>query len=255
MAYLYRHIRLDKNEPFYIGIGSDSNNEYKRANTHKNRNKHWENIVAKTEYRVDILCDDMTWEEVIKKEIEFIALYGRVDLKTGTLCNLTGGGQGAFGYIKTKEHIEKIRLIHKGRKMSFEQRLEFNKNYLKRDLSDSDIERMKHRIKKEKVRASGEKNTTHTPERNIRMSKMFTGKDNPFYGKKHSDEWKLKQSISKSKQYVGGSNPAAKIVIDLSTGIYYDCAKDAAIAINKNVGVFRGMLNGGKKNKTEFKYI
>jgi hypothetical protein len=29
MAYLYRHIRLDKNEPFYIGIGSDK--QYKRA--------------------------------------------------------------------------------------------------------------------------------------------------------------------------------------------------------------------------------
>ena len=29
MAYVYRHIRLDKNEPFYIGIGSDK--EYKRA--------------------------------------------------------------------------------------------------------------------------------------------------------------------------------------------------------------------------------
>ena len=25
MAYVYRHIRLDKNEPFYIGIGSDAN--------------------------------------------------------------------------------------------------------------------------------------------------------------------------------------------------------------------------------------
>ena len=24
MAYLYRHIRLDKNEPFYIGIGKMS---------------------------------------------------------------------------------------------------------------------------------------------------------------------------------------------------------------------------------------
>jgi hypothetical protein len=23
MAYLYRHIRLDKNQPFYIGIGKD----------------------------------------------------------------------------------------------------------------------------------------------------------------------------------------------------------------------------------------
>jgi len=68
MAYVYRHIRLDKNEPFYIGIGSDDKGNYTRSNAHKNRNKHWENIVAKTEYRVDILCDDMTWEEVIKKE-------------------------------------------------------------------------------------------------------------------------------------------------------------------------------------------
>ena len=30
MAYLYRHIRLDKNEPFYIGIVSD--NVYKISN-------------------------------------------------------------------------------------------------------------------------------------------------------------------------------------------------------------------------------
>jgi hypothetical protein len=30
MVYLYRHIRLDKNEPFYIGIGSDK--QYKRSN-------------------------------------------------------------------------------------------------------------------------------------------------------------------------------------------------------------------------------
>lgn len=255
MAYLYRHIRLDKNEPFYIGIGSDSNNEYKRANTHKNRNKHWNNIVAKTDYRVDILCDDMTWEEVIKKEIEFIALYGRTDLKTGTLCNLTGGGQGAFGVIVSESRRKQISERCKGRKMSFEQRLEFNKNYLKRDLLDSDVERMKHRIKKEEVRASGGKNTTHTPERNIRMSKMFTGKDNPFYGKKHSDEFKLKQSIAKKGKLSGGKNPAAKIVIDLSTGIYYDCAKDAAMAINMNKYTFRSMLNGGKKNKTSFNYI
>lgn len=31
MAYVYRHIRLDKNEVFYIGIGTDTKN-YKRAN-------------------------------------------------------------------------------------------------------------------------------------------------------------------------------------------------------------------------------
>lgn len=45
MAYVYRHIRLDKNEPFYIGIGS--NETYKRANTIKDRNKIWYDIAAK----------------------------------------------------------------------------------------------------------------------------------------------------------------------------------------------------------------
>jgi hypothetical protein len=42
---VYRHIRLDKNEPFYIGIGSDRN--YKRASSIKDRNKYWGNIVNK----------------------------------------------------------------------------------------------------------------------------------------------------------------------------------------------------------------
>ena len=35
MAVLYRHIRIDKNEPFYIGIGDKEN----RAYSHKGRNK------------------------------------------------------------------------------------------------------------------------------------------------------------------------------------------------------------------------
>lgn len=33
MAYVYRHIRLDKNQPFYIGIGSDTDGRYHRANS------------------------------------------------------------------------------------------------------------------------------------------------------------------------------------------------------------------------------
>ena len=70
MAYLYRHIRLDKNEPFYIGIGSDE--KYKRAYSKKSRNKYWSNIANITEYEVEIMLDNLTWEEVCKKEIEFV---------------------------------------------------------------------------------------------------------------------------------------------------------------------------------------
>ena len=46
MAYIYKHIRLDTNEVFYIGIGSD--NTYKRANLKKGRNIYWNNIINKS---------------------------------------------------------------------------------------------------------------------------------------------------------------------------------------------------------------
>ncbi len=101
MAYVYRHIRLDKNEPFYIGIGSDSN--YKRAYITYGRNKLWKNVASKTDYEVEIICDDLEWEEACSKEIEFIYLYGRKDNNTGCLCNLTGGGDGRLNYIMTEE--------------------------------------------------------------------------------------------------------------------------------------------------------
>jgi hypothetical protein len=98
MAYLYRHIRLDKNEPFYIGIGGDEEGNYERAyhNGHY-RNKHWKNIVAQSPYEVEILLDNLTWDEACNKEIEFIELYGRNDLKQGSLCNMTNGGDGCKG--------------------------------------------------------------------------------------------------------------------------------------------------------------
>lgn len=47
--YLYRHIRLDTNVPFYIGIGtykstSKYKNKYNRAFTHNKRNQYWKNV-------------------------------------------------------------------------------------------------------------------------------------------------------------------------------------------------------------------
>jgi len=95
MAYIYRHIRLDKNEPFYIGA-SLCNDEYKRAyEKQKNRRcSEWYDIVSLTDYEVDILVDDISDDEAYKKEAEFILLYGRIDIKTGCLVNKTDGGKG-----------------------------------------------------------------------------------------------------------------------------------------------------------------
>jgi hypothetical protein len=109
MPYLYKHIRLDTNKPFYIGVGGlRTFDNYKRAYCKKGRNLYWKNIVASTEYTVDILYIDLTIEEVFKKEIELIANYGRVDIGTGILCNKTNGGEPINNIIKSDDFFEKI---------------------------------------------------------------------------------------------------------------------------------------------------
>lgn len=131
MAYLYRHIRLDKNEPFYIGIGSDELNNYKRANWAYERNSIWNSIVNKTVYEVEIILDNLTWEQACEKEKEFIKLYGRKNTNSGILANMTDGGEGVLGIKQNAESRLKISKAHKGRIFSKEHRQkigEGNKN-------------------------------------------------------------------------------------------------------------------------------
>jgi len=140
MACVYRHIRLDKNEPFYIGIGKDT----KRAYYKLRRNGLWNNIVAKSEYEVEILMEDITYEKALEKEKEFISLYGRIDKNTGSLANLTDGGEGTIGAIRSEEYrrnvsksltgrkipreiVEKIRNTNKGRVFSEERNKKISK--------------------------------------------------------------------------------------------------------------------------------
>ena len=111
MAYVYRHIRLDKNEPFYIGIGSD--NVYKRANDKKGRNKIWYDIAAKTDYEVEILFDNISWDDACKKEVEFISLYGK-KAEGGLLSNITDGGEGTLGLKHKEETKQRLSNIFKG---------------------------------------------------------------------------------------------------------------------------------------------
>jgi hypothetical protein len=108
MAYVYRHIRHDKNEPFYIGIGKDSSDNYKRAyaKSKTKRSSFWHNI-AKNGYDVDILIDGISFNEACEKEKEFILLYGRADIGTGTLCNLTIGGENPPCFIGDKNPMKR----------------------------------------------------------------------------------------------------------------------------------------------------
>ena len=91
----------------------------------------WNNIVLKTDYEVEIILDNLTWDEACEKEKEFISIYGRRDLKTGILCNMTEGGEGTIGRkfseINREELINRnignvYGKLNKGRKQSEETR-------------------------------------------------------------------------------------------------------------------------------------
>jgi len=107
--YVYRHIRLDKNQPFYIGIGNKV--DYARAYEFKKdkRNNIWNAIYSKTQIDVEILFDNITKQEAANKEKEFIRLYGRIDNNTGILCNMTDGGDGILNAKRSAETREKLR--------------------------------------------------------------------------------------------------------------------------------------------------
>jgi len=130
MAYVYEHIRLDSNKVFYLGIGSD--NIYKRANEKTRRNNIWKNITKKTAYKVNILFDNLSYEEAKIKEIELIKKYGRIDLGNGILCNMTDGGDGTINKIYTKEYRQKLSLAAKKRdnKINYLKMIEARKNYI-----------------------------------------------------------------------------------------------------------------------------
>lgn len=88
--YIYQHVRLDKDEIFYIGKGTKCNrgNIYKRAFTKNSRNTYWKNITQSTSYRVDILEEYESEKECLERETQLIKLYGYSWNNTGTLCNI-----------------------------------------------------------------------------------------------------------------------------------------------------------------------
>jgi hypothetical protein len=248
VAYLYRHIRLDKNEPFYIGIGSKAN--YTRAYEKVKRNIVWSRIVSKTGYEVDIVIDDLTWEEACEKEKEFVALYGRKDLGTGSLCNLTDGGEGTVGLIRTVEHRkklsqanlgkvlndstkEKLRQCNLGKKASLKTRQKMSETRKGRITSPIGLQKLlEYNLTPRKL----------SEETKVKISVKKTGS-------KHSFETKAKMSQSQK-----GKTKNQKKVICLTTGVIYNSIREAAKEFNIGHTGLNKQLLGKRKNKFNLTY-
>jgi len=101
--YVYEWIRLDTNEPFYVGKGKGD--RWCRRNS---RSKHFLNIYNKVETVVNILHENLSENEAHEYECwyinEYRFTYGY------NLCNKTDGGDGVSGYKPSDEEVRRNRM-------------------------------------------------------------------------------------------------------------------------------------------------
>lgn len=212
MACVYRHIRLDNGNPFYIGIGKNESRAYSK----RGRNIFWQRIVSKCGYEVEILFYDLDYEQAKLKEQEFIYLYGRTDTCNGLLCNLTNGGDGSLGYKPTQEALLKIAKASKGRIKTKEQIDKWKKNMnfekdeeFRERIRQSLIGRKHSPERVEKIRNSL-KGKTLSEETKIKISKALKGRK----AKPITEEHRSNLSISHTgKTGINSSNKKAIINI------------------------------------------
>lgn len=113
--YVYEWIRLDTNEPFYIGKGKgDRCYRLTRGN-----NKHFNNIVKSIPCAVNILHDNLDEQTAYGLECYYIWLYR--DIIGYSMCNLCDGGEGVtlcgelnsfYGKKHTEESKKKMSENH-----------------------------------------------------------------------------------------------------------------------------------------------
>jgi hypothetical protein len=118
--YVYAYIRSADSDianagtPYYIGKGKG-----KRAWTKTSREQRRK---PPSDDKIRILHEGLSEEQAFILEKQIISEYGRVDLGTGILRNMSNGGEGPSGTIRSAEFKRKMSAIVTGRKKTPEQR-------------------------------------------------------------------------------------------------------------------------------------
>lgn len=215
---VYRHRKITDLEVFYVGISGDKT----RHNNKVSRSSFWKNIESKHGRSVEIIASGLTRDDACELEEFLIQEYGRRDLGTGLLVNLTTGGD----FFKHSELSKK--------KMSIIALKSF-KGHAKGRVAS----------KEERLHLSKVKTGSKMPRSAVEKTRLANT------GRKHSKETRDKVSLSKT----GGKHPRSKRVIDSETKKVFECIKDAAINIGINPSTLRSMLGGQNKNKTSLQYM
>ena len=154
--YVYEYLRED-GTPYYIGKG--------RKDRWKSKDH---NVGIPPKERIRFAAKNLSADDAKNLEIELIAKYGRKDIGTGILRNLTDGGEGSPGRIATdemkqklkiarskqiitSETREKMRKAHTGRVHSIETKQKMSNSALGKSKSFETIKKIKEARKRQVI--------------------------------------------------------------------------------------------------------
>ena len=225
--YVYIYYRLDINEPFYVGMGH--NNRWKDLKEY-NRNKYFMRIANKHPIVCDIVIDNLTEEQAhgiecwIINELVFEHGYS-IDIPNNRsaekgyhLVNCTWGGEGTSG-MNPYDMVDEEKREEWKRKIGEASKSLWEDKIYKSMMCES-----------RKGENNGMYGRKHTEESKIKMSEnkkgKYCGENSPLYGKQFSEEHKKKLRENHA-DVSRGNNPNARKVICLNTKEIFECIADA----------------------------
>lgn len=201
--YVYENYIFDY-MPFYVGVGiNDRMNDHLNEVLNNRKKSHTGNQLKYNKIRKIIsngqvpivvkLCIGAR-QDMLVEEQKIISLVGRVDLCTGTLTNLTDGGELNLGKSVSVDTKKKISESQMGRTHSDEvkQRISVS-NKGKRighKHTEQSIEKIKNSRKNQVI--------SHSEHTRKKMSDAQKGDNHYNFGKSLDAEWKLKISEAKT---------------------------------------------------------
>jgi hypothetical protein len=193
--YVYEYVDPTTKIPFYIGKGRGDRCFFHLKNLNDNTNPHKTNKIKKLLKEgltpiINLIKTGLTETQSFEIEKKLIKKYGRFDLGTGCLVNLSDGGEGQSGWVPTEEYKINMSNSTRGSKNGM-----FGKTH---------TDETKNKIREKSI---GRKlNDFH---RN-KMSENRMGEKNGFYGKKHTKESIELIRQKKIGKFIGENNFTSK---------------------------------------------
>lgn len=230
---VYAHKRKSDDQVFYIGIGQPNRPQYVHG-----RSDFWKNYTNKHDWYVEILAENLHWDDACKMEVDLISKYGRRDKGEGPLLNQTKGGDGVIDRVISDEQRKKLSESAKARwdAMSDDERKKNNARLLK--YVSQPMSKKAYEVHMKKV-------TSEEWKKKMRERLLPT-----LYGREWSDERRKSWSEHMKGRLKGGKHVFAKAVLNTDTGEVYESVSTAVEILGFSRAYIQRCLRGkeGRKN-------